>query len=205
MSQSVFVRTCVIEGVLARAPFRYPSNSVTEFYKGWSAFPALPSLWQLTIDLGYFPTADIGVDFLMQHLDKECDPGATGIINRAHKLYMDFARDIHTFGLFQQNERIHYISYKESNDMRNVDFVITLDGTTDSIGIQASMRANWGEEDDYEIRKQQRRKDRGGTEWEGEIYWLTNRCRPVTNMPNGCWLFSPEHISDLLISITQGF
>lgn len=191
---------------LQLADFTYPRNRDADPVHGWSKFAVIPGLYNWTAQHRRFPSAAEGVQFLMDKCEApyKKDPG---VVNRAHKLYMDFAREMHTMGLLQRCPILGYVEYQKALDLGfNVDYIASVVSyllkaghTADSqVGIQAAMRAQRIEGGDpWDLLKQARRSRRGSKEWEGKLYLISNRERDPWRKVNGCWLFGPDHIKDL--------
>lgn len=119
---------------------------------------------------------------------------------RGKKLALDFAREMHTFGLLQMSRLFGVVKYGKSFDLNyNIDFIgrlVSWFKIEDEIGVQAMMRANW-KNDIWSSIKKQRRLRRGVKEFNGPIYNLTNRnIRSIKNI-KGLWLFTDRHIKEL--------
>ncbi len=213
---SVTINPDEVEYHLGRADFTYPRNDEADPYRGWTKFTAIPNLFQWMVRNKKFPTSDEGVAFLLENLDPKyrnrldalLDVERKRIVRRGHKLYLDFARDMHTWGLLQRCSLLAFTEYQKAHDIQyNVDFLSTLLSSLigkdekNKIAIQAAMRARWPDEiegiDPFEAMKAQRRARRGQREWDGPVYWLTNRYRAPAKKIAGCWLFGPNHINDL--------
>lgn len=202
---SINVNPDEVEHLLSMADFRYPRNSEADPIHGWSHFAAIPGLFEHMALLKRFPRPDEGRRFLMDN----CDPRYAGdfkVKRRADKLYLDFARDMHTMGLLSRSDLFGYVEYQKALDLGyNVDFVAGLLSIIRSrvpdepgdVGVQAQMRAKWGAEDPYELVKSERRSRRGDREWKGLLFLLTNHTRRHAKEIAGCWLFGREHIVDL--------
>jgi len=199
---SVSINPIEVEYHLKMADFNYPYTREADFFRGWSKTPVIPFLYGLVAREQRFIGPEEGVNLLLCHVDEGCDPGDPMIIGRGQKLYMDFAREMHTMGLLQRCDLFGYIQYQKSLDMQfNVDYVaqiLTLLGGG-KIAIQSAMRKDWPDNapDPYEQLKSQRRKRRGSIEWEGPLYWLTNKFRPPAMQIKRCWLFGTIHVKDL--------
>jgi hypothetical protein len=216
---SISVNPIQVELVLDRADFTYPRNNETVDF-GWGRFPVIPALFQWMVAMNRFPGPDEAVAYLMQHCEPMrniSDPGSIATARakqtrRAQKLYFDFARDMHTLGLLQRCDLLAITRYEKALDLgKNIDFLSTLLTSlcvdeAHYVGIQAAMRMRWSESGDpnhdrREVVKRLRRQRRGVEEWDGLIYWLTNRDRPIDKEIKGCWLFGPGHITDLAETI----
>jgi hypothetical protein len=197
---SVVINPAEIEHCLQLADFQYPKTRETEQFAGWASTPAIPALYNLTVKRMQFPLPDTGVAFLLQNVDLYTDSTDPRIINRAQKLYMDFCRDMHALGLLQKCPLFGYIQYQKSLDISyNVDYVtaLLLQLGGGQVGIQSAMRAVWRSNDYWSGVKAGRRLRRNIREWDGPLYWLTNKTRPPAKKINKCWLFGPTHINEL--------
>ncbi len=186
---------------LTHCRFNYPSNSETEQYRGWSNFPAIPALYNWTVENSRPPRSEEGVNFLLDNADDNVNIKSIRIIKRAQKLYMDWCREMHTLGLLQNSNLFSFVSYQKALDMEsNVDYLVCLLSVGynyEKVGIQSAMRCNWNNETWCEV-KEKRSKRRGDkSSYNGSIYWLTNRVIKHDFGPNGCWLFNENHIKEL--------
>jgi hypothetical protein len=201
LTGSITISPLEVAHWMGRAPFRYPARNEAEQYAGWRHYPAIPGLFALTARLGRFVRPAEGVAHLMANCDEGCATNPK-VQRRAEKLYLDFARDMHTLGLLQQAQLFGYIAYQKALDLTlNVDYVAALlsflvptDDET-QVGIQAQMRAQWP--DPWAAAKAQRRARHKVGEWTGKLYHLTNEHRRAVARIAGCWLFTPAHINDL--------
>lgn len=197
---------------LGEAAFRYPRTKNTDQYKGWGKVAVIPKLYNFTVHRKAFPGPGVAMKLLMLHCDPRYHKNER-VIRRGQKLYMDFAREMHTMGLLQRCPLFGYVEYQKALDLNyNVDYIASLLSSliaenanlSGEIGIQAAMRMRWPDgdgEDAWEKKKAHRRRRRGAKEWKGPLFWLTNRHRPYAQEVNGCWLFGPEHVADLASEI----
>jgi len=186
---------------------------------GFADIRAFPFLFKFVKERQQVPPMAICKEALLAHRDEP--PDGLGREERqewigwadarAQKLVMDFYRELHTFTLLQP---LGSVSYRGILDIDlGVDFLISLTQEIQAqrpnreslVGVQAAMRHPkwWNEqgEDYFTALKRARLRRRGGHEWRGETYWLTNRVRPYDQSVGGVWLFGPDHIEDLRIAI----
>ena len=114
---------------LQLADFTYPSDGVggeADPIHGWSHFPAIPGLVQLMVKQNRFPGPNTGVKFLMDN----CDPAYiynARVLRRAHKLYLIFAREMHTWALLQHHGIFSVVQYQRVCDLQyNVDYLASI-------------------------------------------------------------------------------
>ncbi len=194
-----------VEFELNRATFMYPRRGEADLFRGWGQFAAIPSLFKWMTQLRRFPSLVEAVAFLMEHCDPLCADDPL-VRRRGEKLAMDFAREMHTFGLLNHSDIFAYVAYQKALDLGyNVDFVADLLSTlvsadktvAEAVGIQAMMRWRWPDTEGWGPIREARRLRRGIQEWMGPMYRLTNEYRDPVQKIQGCWLFGPEHIRDL--------
>jgi hypothetical protein len=186
-----------------RSSFNYPATAEQELLIGWGTVSVFPELWSyLTREQGHgdFPPLDKMVDLLLSL----ATPGKANLImlkHRAEKLVMDFARDVHAYALLIHSGHFATVSYQRIEDLRyNVDFVTRPKGYGDRVGIQTAMRMRWAS-DIWEQIKKTRREQWGASEWDRPIFWMTNRNIPARKLPNRLWLFSEEHVEEIVSQI----
>lgn len=199
---------------LEKSPFSYPHGRQD---KGFAKFSAIPNLWKLMCENRHFPSPDEGKRFLLEHADPhELELYSEEVNRRAEQLYFSFAREMHTFALLHEEESFGSVFYHDDLDFSNVDYVVELSERVwnlekpAKIAIQSKMRALWfgqrpEDEDPFDTRKRKRREQRGEKEWRGKIYLLTNFGREPACKPSGCWLFGPDHVKDLVDTITKDY
>lgn len=196
---------------LSKSPFKYPSVRETDLYRGWAKVAVIPKLYSWITHNHRFPSPIEGIKYLMEICEDKYKTDAM-VAKRGEKLYMDFAREMHTMGLLQRCSLLAYVEYQKAFDVdAGVDYIasiasylITVNNFNNLIGIQASMRARW-ETEKWTITKQRRLNARKGLKWSGKLFYLTNKIRPISNSVKGCWLFSEEHIKDLVGEIKDEF
>jgi hypothetical protein len=189
---------------LEKATFAYPANAETEQYVGWSNVAVMVELFKLTARLGRFPLPDEGFAYIMD-LCEERWRWDDRVRNRGRKLYLDFCREMHTFGLLQAaRNTFAWSEYEGSKDIGfNVDYTAGLLSrlvqawslSASNVGIQSMMRKD--KVDVWDAVKQKRRAGRGQLEWDGPRFWITNQHRAPYRAPARCWLFTSKHIRDL--------
>jgi len=169
-------------------------------FRGWGkSKPIIPELFSYCYKLGRFPR----IEELYNHTMGLCDPeykNEEEIKFRGKKLSLDFAREMHTFGLLQISRMFGVVKYGKSYDLNyNVDFLgrlVSWFNIKDEVGIQSMMRANFNN-DVWSNIKSQRRMRRGTKEFDGTIYELSNRkIKDIKNI-KGLWLFTDKHIKEL--------
>lgn len=190
---------------LSRTPWTYPTRMEADQKRGWRDHAAIPGLFALANHLRRFPRADEGRSYLLAHIDDPSLLMDPRVVRRGEKLYMDFARDMHALGLLQRCSLFATVLYQKALDLRyNVDYVVDLmpwmyEEREEQCGIQSAMRSKyeWSHGDKWTVTKAGRRERNNVMEWEGPLYWLTNKTRPPAQAPQRCWLFGEAHINDL--------
>lgn len=188
------------------ATFTYPKGVDANPILGWANVPVFPELW------GYIGRAQDqqrcpSLDELVGYLMARCEAPRPDIKirRRAEKLVMDFTRDWHAYALLFHSKQFDWVSYSRAQDLdSNIDFLALPKGPKTPVAIQAAMRANWSR-DIWTDLKQERVRRRGGDYWNGPLYWMTNRNVPVERLPNGLWLFTMEHVDEVVAAIDKQF
>lgn len=206
MSGGIFdIKADEVEYALGLAQFKYPRRGEADDFRGFGNHPVIPKLFEWTVERGRFPKPDEGVAYLMGTLCQPMYRDDPGVRRRADKLYLDYCRELHTFGLLNHCDLFGQVIYKHALDVKwNVDYLARLAsrfrdwwGCKDEVAIQSKMR-NWREGGGrWDAVKAHRRAARGEQEWEGKIYELSNRRRSPWKEIAGVWLFGPAHIRDL--------
>src|SRR5262245_16650524 len=91
-----------VEFLVAKAPFTYPRRGEDDPLRGFGHVAVIPSLFDWVVLHRHFPSPAVGMAFIMEQL---CDPACReqpGVRRRGEKLYFDFARDMHAYGLLCQ-------------------------------------------------------------------------------------------------------
>jgi len=202
---------------LERSPMKkyaFSHNPGDDF--GFASVAAMPILYRYTIQLKKVPTILNSVNHLVKFAEPHRDDQGGQIKMRAYKLIQDYFRELHTFGLLAQE--FASVSYEKGLDIGyNVDFVTQLRSRlvnqlyrkVDQIGIQAQMMHSkrWrGQGRNFlDIKARRRAKRQQRKEWDGAIFYLTNKSRRAARIVNGVWLFGEDHVSDLVDEVVDTF
>jgi len=180
--------------------FEYPAVADQELLRGWANVPVWPRLWEyaaLKTGKTEFPSPDDMVEFLLDLTNE----GNSGIKHRAQKLVMDFIREVHAYSLLGHSDGFSYVTYQRILDFQyNIDFEALPKGLKSPVGIQAAMRAVW-EADTWRQIHEERRRRRGAKNWEGPVFWMTNRRIAAEELPNKLWLFKTYHVQEVILEI----
>jgi uncharacterized phage-associated protein len=208
MVDMIAVNPLAIEICLNKADFDYPFKGVASFGKGWNNFPVIPALYRKFCELGRPLFPDEAMKYLMDHCDPRYRNDET-VKRRGQKLYLDSCRELHTWGLLLQCPVLASVRYQKALDIKmGVDFLASLllklrTTDTDMIAIQSMMRGNfppdWTPENDRfnTIKRGRQQRRNNNDQWNGPIFYLTNKKRPYYKSIHKCWLFGPQHIFDL--------
>ncbi|MBA7592799.1 hypothetical protein ES708_34993 [subsurface metagenome] len=182
------------------ASFEYPAVADQELLRGWAKVPVWPRLWEYAIPKtgkSEFPSPDDMVEFLLDLADE----GDSGIKHRAQKLVMDFIREVHAYALLFDSGRFYYVTYQRVMDLQyNIDFEVLPKELESPVGIQTAMRRIWKADTWRQIHEERRRR-RGAKNWEGPIFWMTNRRIEAEELPNKLWLFKTHHVQEVILEI----
>lgn len=203
MFTGMFVHPDHVLRVLSRCGFVYPGGRESDPFRGWTRFQVMPRLFRYFAELGRFPEPEEGVAFLLDNCDSPEDAADPRVVRRAQKLYLDFAREMHTYGLLAIFGRFSRVLYKAELDMSNVDFLVAING--EDFYVQCVMRAVWRarpERDPWSEIKEERRRRRGEAD-SSKIFYMTNERIPHVVGPANCWLFTERHVWALYEEIRQ--
>lgn len=220
MSTQVKIQTVnphEVEYKLRKANWGYTNTQSRSDDVGFANVGVFPILYLYVIQERQVPD----LDAMLHHLMHFCEPHYRQdkrAHTRAKKLVQDFCRDLHTFGLLSHTPDIASVSYQKGMDLRyNVDYLARLLSSlvdsyhigSEEIGVQASMMhpKRWDRlGDSFLALKSHRRSNRTQVKnWDGPLYWLTNKDRPYAKSIGGVWLFGEAHIHDLMDEIKGDF
>ena len=185
--------------VLEQCEFSYPSSRMTSQWQGFSETRIIAVLFEHLVDTGHLASCDELLELVLQHVDGDCSPDNLQIQNRAKKFVLDFLRESHCAVLLDAHPDVQNVFGSPMLDTANVDFLVAL-SYGGVVGVQAQMRLRWAN-DEFSKFKAARRAERGGFVWRGKLYYLTNRERPAASNGCRCWLFTPEHVDDLMCEV----
>lgn len=194
MFATAFVDPSHVIEVLADCNFTYPRKGECDDYRGWTKFRAIPGLFKYFVEKGRFPDCWEGLEYLLQNCDSPEQIQDPMIVRRGQKLYLDFAREMHTLGLLIVSRLFAQVVYKAVLDISNIDFLVAMDG--EKYGIQCAMRWNWARNHWTPVKEVRRRYRREPT-WEGPVFLMSNRNIPHWIGPAECWFFREEHVQEV--------
>lgn len=197
---------------LSRYANKYPPNKYCKD-AAFAHVTVIPNLFDYVDHLGDLPTPDVLYNHIMTTY---CDKRYWNEKNkdtyaewRGVKLVLDFYREMHTYGLLIQSGLFGFVKYGKALDINlNVDFLVRILSylvamvhKNPKAGIQAMMRSKhqWSTGDKWSLIKAERRARRtqGVVQFEGDIYYLTNKDIPFDKNVNGVWLFGLQHVKQL--------
>jgi hypothetical protein len=193
--------------------YKYPANA-RKINLGYGSKAVVPLLYGRVCELGDLPGIADMCNYLWQFREDVDKRHLFEVKMRTIKLVIDFYRELHTFGLLVKHPAFGLVRYKGAVDVDlGVDFIVRLSKVYThwssigdiEIGVQAQCRLwpNGNEPDVLSAKKEWRKRRRGAGVWEGSLYHLTNRQRPALVIrPISAWLFTPDHIKDLVKEIT---
>lgn len=203
MLAAVWVRPERILRVLESCPFSYPRRVEREELRGWGQVAVFDGLFRLMVEKGDFPGADKAVEWLLGCCEVPEGERDEKVLRRAHKLYLDFAREMHAMGLLITSGLFDCVQYRTEFDMADMDFVVTLDGVW--YGIQSAMRPDWKKNGWTTVKdeRRERRVQQGQRTWMVQVFWMTNERIPHVRGPAGVWLFTPRHVEEVHARIVE--
>lgn len=188
---------------------KYPKN-VKNVNFGYSHIMVVPTLYDYVISAGDVPEVETTCIYLwnLRERDPKREEEAR---QRTFKLVLDFYRELHTFGLLATHGAFGLVSYAAATDVDlGIDYLGRLSrvrfhlAQPGEVGIQSAIggrESRLGGR--YQVLKAARKVGRGAHTWTGPLYWLTNETRPaMIERQTGTWLFTREHVADLIDSIT---
>jgi len=207
-----------VEYRLRQADWRYANSATRGDDWVYNNFAVIPELFKYVATQKEIPSLEDCARYLWQYknnsyITENAEPGkgqnALVCVARARtkKLVMDFYRELHTYGLLSHHMAFGNVRYAKGEDIyRNVDFtampslvMAEVILVRQPIGIQSAMRSKW-DDDQFSKLKAKRKLSQNRSEdyWDGPLYWLTNKNNPNVTKAGGCWLFTEQHISELI-------
>ena len=195
----------------------YPRN-VRQINFGYQHVAVIPALYAYVTELQQVPTPEEACRHLwpLREVDEKRKEETR---ERTIKLVLDFFRELHTFGLLAKHNAFGLVTYAGATDVDlGVDYTARMgmlktawmalasSRIAKEVGIQAQIggKSSYDPDGRYQQVKRCRKERRGAGRWDGPIYFLTNANRPaLISKPSNTWLFTWQHIGDLVDEIIR--